>query len=500
MTHYVYLFIAFALSFLSSGGKWNIPIAAWITPIFFLRFYRQSNRPWLDFLLLWLATAIPFIISWNGATFFPRLAEVGFFLAVAPISLLAFVIDRHFHLRFPASTLMLFVFPVAATAIDFFQASGSPFGTFGAAAYSQRGFLPAMQIASVTGLWGITFVMSLFVSLVSHVWENGFQFTRLTLTVAGALALILGLGWARTLLSTQPRQTALIAGFSLPEGTLSKAIGQFKSGSDAGLEQLHAAELDQIRKLAEEGANIVILQEGAVMGTTGQIENMIANAGTLAKETGIYIVLPTFDLQQSPPVNSVRIIDPTGSVVLKHIKYGGNMFEGTLKGDGTLQTVDTPYGRLSAIICWDADFPNIVKQAGAQNVDLLFIPSQDWLGVRDIHAGMATFRAVENGMTIFRQTGQGVSVVSDPYGRVLSRVDTFEQSATSEFVAIQSMLTSIRSVNTLYPALGDAFGQIMQVGLLGLLIGLWLTRKKEKQVRVEQREQELVHSYRVPHN
>jgi apolipoprotein N-acyltransferase len=98
-------------------------------------------------------------------------------------------------------------------------------------------------------------------------------------------------------------------------------------------------------------------------------------------------------------------------VVLHHIKYGGNMFEGTLKGNQILQTVDTPYGKLSAIICWDADFPNIVKQAGAQNVDLLFVPSQDWLGVRDIHSGMATFRAVENGMTIFRQTGQGVSVV-----------------------------------------------------------------------------------------
>lgn len=494
MTHYVYLFVAFALSFLSSGGKWNIPLAAWLTPIFLLRFYRQSNRPWLDFLLLWLATAIPFIISWNGATFFPRIAEVGFFLAVAPISLLALVIDRHFHLRFPASTLMLFVFPIAATAIDFFQASGSPIGSFGAAAYSQRGFLPAMQIASVTGLWGITFVMSLFASLVSHVWENGFQFTRLSLAVAAILALILGLGWARTLLPTQPRQTAVIAGFSLPDGTLSRAIGQSKNGEDAGLDQLHSAELDQIRKLARDGANIVILQEGAVMGTTQQIDNMIVNAGALAKETGIYIVLPTFDLQQTPPVNAVQIIDPTGAVVLKHIKYGGNMFEGTLKGDGVLQTVDTPYGRLSAIICWDADFPNIVKQAGGQGVDLLFVPSQDWLGVRDIHAGMATFRAVENGMTIFRQTGQGVSVVSDPYGRVLSRVDTFEQAVTDEFVAVQSVSTSIRSVNTLYPAVGDTLGQIMQVGLLGLLVGLWLTRKKEKQVSVEQKGQELVHS------
>jgi apolipoprotein N-acyltransferase len=494
MTHYLYLLIAFALSFLSSGGKWNIPIAAWITPIFLLRFYRQSNRPWLDFLLLWVATAIPLIVSWNGATFFPRLGEIGFFLAAAPIALIAVVIDRYFHVRFPASAWMLFIFPIAATAIDFFQSSGSPIGSFGAVAYSQRGFLSVMQIASVAGLWGITFVMSLFASLVNHVWESGFQFTRLSLAVTAAIVLIVGLGWVRTLLPTQPKQTAVISGFSLPEGTLSRAISQFKSGDEAGLDQLHAAELDQIRKLAQEGANIVILQEGAVMGTTQQIENMISSAGALAKEEDIYLVLPTFDFQQTPPVNSVRIIDPTGAVALTHTKYGGNLFEGTLKGDGVLQTMDTPYGRISAIICWDADFPNIVKQAGAQNVDLLFIPSQDWLGVRDIHAGMATFRAVENGITIFRQTGQGVSVVSDPYGRVLSRVDSFEEAATGNFVAVQNVQTSIRSANTLYPALGDVFGQVMQVGLLGLLVGTWLTRKKEKQVSVEQGREELVHS------
>jgi apolipoprotein N-acyltransferase len=138
--------------------------------------------------------------------------------------------------------------------------------------------------------------------------------------------------------------------------------------------------------------------------------------------------------------------------------------------------VDTPYGKLSAIICWDADFPHIVKQAGAQNVDLLIVPAQDWLGVRDIHAGMATFRAVENGLTIFRQTGQGVSLVSDPYGKVLSRMDSFEDTAT-DFVSVQKVSVPIISVNTLYPKLGDILGNVMLVGLLTLFAGMWVTRK-----------------------
>jgi apolipoprotein N-acyltransferase len=203
---------------------------------------------------------------------------------------------------------------------------------------------------------------------------------------------------------------------------------------------------------------------------------MILNAGTLAKEEDIYIVLPTFDIGQTPPVNSVRILDPNGEVALHHIKYGGNMFEGTLKGNQILQTVDTPYGKLSAVICWDADFPNIVKQTGAQGVDLLIIPSQDWLGVRDIHSSMATFRAVENGITVFRQTGQGVSLVSTAYGKVLNRVDSFEEPA-GEFVSVQKVSVPITSVHTLYPKLGDLLGKVMLVGLLGLLVGMIFIRK-----------------------
>lgn len=475
MFHYLYLFILFVLNFVAVGGKWNISVAAWIAPVFALAFYRRSTRPGLDFLLLWLATAIPLIISWKGATFFPPLGEVGFFLAVAPLTLLAAVVDRYFYVRFPTSAWLLLIFPIVATAIDFLQAGNSPFGSFGASAYSQRGFLVAMQVASVVGIWGVAFVMNLFASTVNHFWlGNG---SPAGWAAAGVLVLILGVSFGRTVLPVEAKETAVIAGFSLPEGTLSKAIEQFKSGgSGQHLDDLHAAELRQIRTLAEEGANIVVIQEGGVMGTTSQIETMIHNAGNLAKEKGIYIVLPTFDLEQTPPVNAVRIIDPNGEVVLHHVKYGGNMFEGTLKGGGVLSAVDTPYGKLTAVICWDADFPNIIKQTGQQNVDLLIVPSQDWLGVRDIHAGMATFRAVENGITVFRQTGQGVSLVSDPYGKVLNRVDSFAEPV-NEFVSMQKVEVPIRSVNTLYPTLGDVLGNATLLALLGVVVAMWVVRK-----------------------
>ena len=484
---YVWLAIT-ALLILFLGGKWNIPAAAWLAPIFAIRFFRDSDKAGRSFLLLWLASAVPSVISWNSATFFPPLAEVAFFLLMTPISLIPYVVDRMYYRRFTGAAWVILVYPVAATAIDFFSSSSSPFGTFGAVAYTQRGFLPIMQIASVAGLWGITFVISGFASLANHIWERGFKFNRFAMASAGVLVLILGLGFARTLPGQQPAVTAQIAGFSLADGQLAEVMGPLNAGDTAGFRQavdaLHAEELSQIRTLARQGADIVTLQEAAGMGQTDQVDRLLQQAAEIAKEESIYIVLPVLDVGASPAENRVHILDPNGDMVLSHIKYGGNMFEGTRKGDGILQTVDTPYGTLSAVICWDADFPSVMKQAGEQDVDLMFVPSNDWLGVKDIHNGMAAFRSVENGMSIFRQTGSGVSGVFDPYGRTIQRVDLFEESSTGSMAAVQMVTTPAASVNTLYPVIGDLLGNTMLAAFAGLCIGLLLTRKR-RAVQVE---------------
>ncbi|NTW97262.1 MAG: hypothetical protein HGB28_01780, partial [Oscillochloris sp.] len=125
----------------------------------------------------------------------------------------------------------------------------------------------------------------------------------------------------------------------------------------------------------------------------------------------------------------------------------------------------------------------IVRQAGQQRVDLLFVPANDWPAVRDIHAGMATFRAVENGMALYRQTGQGVSLVTDGYGRVIARVDLFAEGGTAEFAATHLTATPIGAVPTLYPLIGDLVGSLMQLGALGLLAGLGVMRVRRRETR-----------------
>jgi apolipoprotein N-acyltransferase len=113
-------------------------------------------------------------------------AEAAFFFVMTPLGLIPYVIDRIYYRRFGSSAWLTFVYPIAATAMDYFSSNGSPFGSFGAVAYSQRDFPAVMQIASVTGLWGITFIISWFASLTNHLWDSGFN-SRASLAFACVL-------------------------------------------------------------------------------------------------------------------------------------------------------------------------------------------------------------------------------------------------------------------------------------------------------------------------
>jgi apolipoprotein N-acyltransferase len=80
-------------------------------------------------------------------------------------------------------------------------------------------------------------------------------------------------------------------------------------------------------------------------------------------------------------------------------------------------------------------------------------------------------------MSIFRQAGTGISIVTDAYGHEVSRVDSFTDTPQNYFAAVHTESVPVKSVRTLYPQIGDVFGQIMLFGLAALLVGIWLTRK-----------------------
>ncbi|MBX2797825.1 MAG: apolipoprotein acyltransferase, partial [Myxococcales bacterium] len=133
---------------------------------------------------------------------------------------------------------------------------------------------------------------------------------------------------------------------------------------------------------------------------------------------------------------------------------------------------DTPIGRIASVICYDADFPSLVAQASEQDVDLLVVPAGDWSAIAQMHADMARIRAIEQGVSVLRPAGAGLTTVVDPYGRVLAS-HRFEPERPLASIAAS---VPVHGVRTLYGRLGDAFAWLSVLGL-GMATALAVARR-----------------------
>jgi apolipoprotein N-acyltransferase len=77
---------------------------------------------------------------------------------------------------------------------------------------------------------------------------------------------------------------------------------------------------------------------------------------------------------------------------------------------------------------------------------------------------MATFRAIENGVSLVRPSLSGLSTAVDPQGRTLAQIDAFTTGAPT---LVTMVATQGRS--TLYATIGDSFAYLCVVGLLWLI-------------------------------
>jgi apolipoprotein N-acyltransferase len=467
--------ILFALLSLFSTGRLSWTVAAWLGPIFGLRFLQTFDGPaktraWHFFLALWAALSV----AWYGATPIWGLAHFIFMGFNAAVGMVPYLLHEWVGPRLRPAFVATLTFPLAATAVELLAVTGSPLGNFGAEGYAQFGFDWFVQITAVTGMSGLTFMTTWFAAVINWVWtewENGRSWSSGLAIYTFALLLVLGYGAVRLATAPTVESGVRVTGLTVHHvdrhelmPLLAEDVPTFRSRTQA----IHADYLAETAVAAANGAQIVVWPELAGIGVAEDVAALLAAGAELARETGIYLAIPTMTLDPTgatQAINQLHLLDSNGDEVLTHVKFGGNFIEGTLVGDGVLRIVDTAYGRISAVICWDLDFPAVIAQAGAQDVDILLSVAADWEGIDPLHGQMATFRAVENGLTVVRQADDGWSVIADPYGRILS--------SASGPVHQQSAVVPTRGVTTIYPQIGEAFGWLALVGLLMLVGWVW---------------------------
>jgi apolipoprotein N-acyltransferase len=467
-----------------SYGADTVPLAAWLAPIFLLRFVRvQKFRIWAPVVYATAVGATAFQL--RGMVPLPSSYYAVFLVVDGILFLVPYLADRWLVPRIGGLPATL-VFPTAWVALEYLNSFG-PYGSWGAAAYSQYGNLALLQLLSVTGLWGISFLIGWLAAACNWVWEEGWDSRRArrgaSLAVATIVAVML-LGGARLALFPPSSPTVRIASLSKrPVGpspgaaTWRRLSANQATAEDMASMRAWAAALDddllaRAEREAQAGAKIVFWGEAnAPVFNEGEAA-FISRGSALASRHRIYLgmALGVWNIGKNPPLeNKLVLIQPDGRVAWEYNKVRpvpGPEAAMQIRGDGKLRSLDTPYGRLSSVICFDADFPQLLAQAGALDADIVLDPSNDWPAIDPWHTQMASFRAIEQGVNLVRQTSQGLSASFDYQGRRLSAMDHYR---TSDYVLVSEVPT--RGVRTIYARLGDWFAWLCAAALLVLILG-----------------------------
>jgi apolipoprotein N-acyltransferase len=484
---YLWLVIGTAMT-LFSTGQWTIPLLIWLGGIFVIRFMR-TQPVWRGYLLVWLTNYVVVSIAWwnilgYGMPLPMFLITMG--ISTLLIGALPYLADRLLvpHLPGFAATL---VYPLGVTAIEFLTISTNPLGSFGGQAYTQANSLVLMQLLSVTGMWGITFLVTWFATVVNYAWERSFSWTEIWRGVAiyaGIMLVVVAYGNIRLALFQPEAGTMRVHGVTAVDmrqnwgNLLGIASDQ---GWDAMRQQAANFQEDYFAATVREaraGAQLVLWPEMAVMVAAEDEPSFLARAQQIASQEGIYLAVGMGTVYQDDSPHEVKLIvfDPTGQIVLEHYKYGGQSLEGFKPGDGILRTAETPYGTISGVICWDTNFHAPVRQAGRNGTDILLSPSLEFRAVDPMHAQMATFRAVENGVSLVRQADNGLSIATDPFGRTLAAVDHF---ATEDRVMVAQVPS--QGVFTLYSVIGDLFSWLAVAGFATItVVGIVRWRREKR--------------------
>lgn len=386
---------------------------------------------------------------------------VGFALVFAAVVLLYRAL-----LRRGRAWIAVIAFPSAWVSFEYLLNLTWQNGTAANISYTQLGFLPFLQLASITGPWGMSFLLFLFPAALAV----GFHLRRARPKVAirivgGALGVIVTVLIFGTVRLALPQKSPMVrVGL-----VVSDAPGyRYMAAPGAPAMRLFQGYAGQVTTLAARGAKVVVLPETVAVVNRATRPAVDALFQSLSDRTRAVVVVGV-DYMGAKRIqyNQARIYTP-GGLVRTYEKHHLLLPGGARFTPGTqLLSFARPSGLWGVMICKDMDFTQLSRRYGRLGAGLMLAPAADFDVDRAFHGHMAIMRGVESGFAVARSARRGYLTVSDDRGRILGQ-------ARSDSAPFATVLVNVPVAHnaTVFLALGDWFAWVALVILAFALTSL----------------------------
>ena len=347
--------------------------------------------------------------------------------------------------------------------------SGFPWMLSGYALVPYAGIL---QIASWTGIYGLSFLAALVNSLIA------FAFLERRIIPAASAALIVLIAWFLPVLGRTPsgdRVPVRLVQTNIPLDQPWK-----KPESDRLLDELGVLSTRDTAK-----PKLVVWPETPAPFYLNDVE-FRSRMQNITRGLGAYLLVGYVDAKGPEPTNSAALLSPAGEQLSRYDKmhlvpFGEYVpfkrflfFAESLTKEvgefapGAEYTISPMDGHsISTAICYESIFPDLVRRFVKNGSELLVVITDDgWFGRSSApyqHLRMGVVRAVENRRWMVRTANTGISAIVDPYGKIEAETPLGERMILDGNV-------QFRTDRTFYTEYGDvfAYANVLAVAVLVL--------------------------------
>ena len=337
-----------------------------------------------------------------------------------------------------------------------------------------------LQTASLFGSYFVTFIIVLVNALLAYALYRADLRRVCAVSCAAVFAVNAFTGVVLMSLRPTERETAKVAAV---QGNISSTEKWAGNWWDLTKERYGALTAEAVA----EGAEIVIWPE-TVVRVPVENKDVFEWLSDLANDQNVTLLVGCFsdfgrrnsvvafgpDGEMSEDIYSKRYLVPFGEFVpmrgiivaiLPWLTEIG-MLSGDLTPGDSANVLDTEYGTIGSMICFDSIYEPTALDSAGSGAELIAIETNDsWFydsAALWMHEGQAKMRAIETGKYVVRAANTGVSAIISPKGEVLSELGPLKTGYVAGEVGFIPQ-------NTLYVYIGNLFVWLAIAAVVGVI-------------------------------